>query len=464
MKVNEISPEVETMRQQSQRIMDIAAGGAVMRSKGIEYLPKFAVERDDDYDARVKMTWLFDGIGKAIEDTVGRIFDKPVELEAKEGDLYEWSQNIDLEGRDLSVFSRAVMENASKRGISFIMVEAPRRPEGPITKGQAKASNLRPFLVHLTLGDILGWKWETIDNAPALTQFRIMESVVTEAGEFGDKRGEQIRVLDLVEGRVYVRLFRKATEGKDKDKFVLFDEYATDMTRIMVAPLYTERTAFMQAKPPLDRLAELNIAHWQTQSDKASCLHKSLTPLLFMKGMSQAGEDGSVVVKSADYGFTAEAEHADLKWVEITGSGIERAEKQLENLEQQMRWQGLALLMERASGTTATGEANDEKKSTSKLAMWADALKDTLELVLDWMCELGGITAETTVVVNKEFGSLANVTMTDVRDMYNAGVITKQTYIIEAQRRGILSGDIDADDEAEQSGVVVDKPSDDGTV
>ena len=465
MNVHEVSPEVEAMRAASKRITDISAGGPVMRAAGAEYLPKFAVERDDDHKARIKLTWLFDGVGKAIEDTVGRIFDKPVELKEKEGEIYEWSQNVDLEGRDLSVFARSVMEDATKRGVSFIMVDAPRREDGPITKGEAKAQNLRPFLVHLTLDDILGWKWTAITNAPTLTQLRIMESAVTEEGEFGDKREDQIRVLELREGRVFVRIFRKSKDKADKDQFIEVDEYPTDMTAILVAPVYTERTAFMLAKPPLDRLAELNVAHWQTQSDKASCLHKSLTPLLMLKGMGQVGEDGAVAVKSADYGFTSEAEHADMKWVEISGSGIERAEKQLENLEQQMRWQGLALMMERASGTTATGEANDEKKATSKLAMWADGLKDALELVLGWMADLGGLgNVDTTVVVNTEFGSLAGVTMADVRDMYNAGVITKQTYILEAQRRGVISPDIDPNDEAELSEVIVDRPVPDGAV
>jgi DNA polymerase elongation subunit (family B) len=116
-----------------------------------------------------------------------------------------------------------------------------------------------------------------------------------------------------------------------------------------------------------------------------------------------------------------------------------------------MQWVGLQLIMSRAGSSTATGDAIDERKGNSRLAMWADNLKDALEIALDWMTQLGGFEADTTVNVNKDFSTLAHMTMADVRDMFVQRAITGQTYIREAQRRGVIAEDIDPTEEYEQA-------------
>jgi len=73
-----------------------------------------------------------------------------------------------------------------------------------------------------------------------------------------------------------------------------------------------------------------------------------------------------------------------------------------------------------------------------------------LEIALDWMADMGGIAADTNLVVHKEFSVMGHLSMADVRDMYNSGAISQETYINEAQRRGVLSEDIVAKDEVER--------------
>ena len=163
--VHEVSGEVQAMLNASAPIRDLVAGGAHMRKLRTKYLPKFAMENDEDYSARVESTWLFNGTKKARDDMAGRIFEKPVVLADQEGQIFEWCQNVDLEGRDLSNFADDAFKAAIEAGISFIMVDAPPRPGG-VTRGQAQALNLRPDMVHLPITSVLGWKWENIANAP----------------------------------------------------------------------------------------------------------------------------------------------------------------------------------------------------------------------------------------------------------------------------------------------------------
>ena len=448
MGVESVSSTVSKMLGEAEPVRDIIKGGAHMRSRGKVYLPKFPVESAEDYKARKDSTWLFNGVKKARDDISGRVFEKPVVLADQEGQLFEWCQNIDLEGRDLSNFAADVFKaSLGGPGISFIMADAPPRSEA-VTRGQADAMGLRPYLVGLSLEQVVGWKWELANNAPVLTQFRIMEEVEDETrDEYSDDTVQQIRVLSLEDGRVIVRLFRK----NDKDKWVQHgDDMPTDFPQIYVAPVYTGRTGFFTAEPPLAEIAELNLAHWRVQSDKSNCLHKSLSPLLFMKQMADLGDGGDVVVNSAGFGFTASSDNADMKWVEITGAGIEAGSNELEEIKDQMKQMGLQLISERIGVSTATGDSIDEGKTVTRIRMWADDLKDSIEIALGWMAEIGGIEADTEVVVSKDFGVLGNLPMSDVKDMYLSSVISKETYIKEAQRRGVLDESVNPDDEGER--------------
>jgi hypothetical protein len=457
------SHEVQEMLERSEPIRDLVKGGEHMRQLGEKYLPKFPQETDDDYQARKKSTWLFDGVGKTIEDLTGKVFEAPITLQETGTDLDVWAYNVDLETRDLSQFSRQVFEDAQRTGISFVMVDAPARPEG-LTRLQAQQGNYRPYFVHLRLEDIYGWKWQIIGNVPVLTQIRICEEISAEGDdEFNSDEVEQIRVLTLpteenrVTGNVFVRIYRK----NKKDDWVLVEEYGTEMTRIMVKPCDIGRTGFFEAKPVHSRLAEINLAHWRSQSDQANIMHHARAPMKFFHGYSK--EDLEGFTESAGYAFWSSNENAKAGVLEHSGAAIEAGRTELKDMEFQMQAMGLQLIVSRTGGSTATGDMIDEGKINSRLAAWADVLKDCLEQCFMWMAELGGIQVpEIVVSVNKDYAAnaMSHLDMQAIKDMHLAGVISRQTYINEAKRRNILSEDVDPELEAELvAEVQLDAPS-----
>lgn len=447
------SPEVAKMLEMSAPIRDLVKGGQHMRDMGERYLPKFPQETSADYEARKKSTWLFDGVGKTIEDLTGKVFEQPIVLQETGTDLDVWAYNVDLETRDLSQFARGVFEDAQRTGISFIMVDAPPRPAN-LTRAQAQAGNFRPYFVHLALEDVLGWKWQIVDNAPLLTQIRIMEKTSSEDDdEYSHAEDEQIRVLTLpvedgrVTGTVFVRIYRQ----NEKDDWVLADEYGTGMSRIMVKPCDIGRDGFFSAKPVHLRLAEINLAHWRSQSDQANIMHHARAPMKFFHGYTR--EDLESFAESAGYAFWSSNENAKVGVVEHSGAAIDAGRTELKDMEFQMQAMGLQLIVARSGSSTATGDMIDENKINSRLGAWADTLKDCLEQCFIWMAELGGIQAPDIVVsVNKDYAAnaMSHLDMDAISKMYLAGVVSKETYINEAKRRNILSEDIDPLDEAER--------------
>lgn len=433
----------------SQKGRALMGGTAAMRAAKTTYLPIFAKESQQAYDVRIASSWLFNGYRKTVKDMTGRIFSKPVELADADARLVDWCKNVDMQGRDLSSFARQVLEDAySGPGISYIMVDAPRR-DGTVTQAKARAENLRPFMVSLRAEDVLGWRAETRRNVTVLTQIRIMESVSEPdpTDEFETKVIAQVRVMDLLPGGVQTRLYRKAAKN---DIWIPHDEAQvnTELTEITVVPFYANRCAFFAGDPMMDDLADINIAHWQSQSDQRNILHYARVPILFGSGITDSEE----IVIGSNAAVMASDPGAKLVWVEHNGKAIEAGRQDLKDLEFQMETFGLQLLTARTNAQSATGEALDANKETSQLAMTADALQDALEQALQWMTIYGGTEGSPSVTVNKDFGVsfMGAQEMAVMLSAVKDGVLSRETVITELARRGMIRSEITADDEAER--------------
>jgi len=354
------SKAVAQMVEASARGRALMGGTQGMRRKSTTYLPKFTAESQETYDERLAMSWLFNGYKKAIRDMTGRVFRKPVELaDETPDDIAEWAKNIDLAGRDLSTFARDVFQDGLSAGIAYILVDAPARPE-QVTRAAVASMGLRPYLSHIRVEDVLGWRTELVSNVTVLAQLRLMESVTEQdpKDEFKSVEIDQVRVLDRMEaGGVMTRLYRKREGGHGE--YVLFAEPTiSDMDDITLVPFYANRTGFFTGEPMLDDLADCNIAHWQSQSDQRNVLHFARVPILFGSGR----QDDEPITISVGQMTTANDPAADLKWVEHSGKAIDAGRQDLKDLEFQMETLGLQLTVARVSSESATGAALDAEK------------------------------------------------------------------------------------------------------
>jgi len=441
----------ERMVTAGERIRALMGGTTAMREAGNKYLPKFTAETGETYNERLALSWLFNGTRKTVRDMTGRVFKKPVELAEDTPDVVkEWAQNIDLAGRDLSTFARQVFEDGMQAGVAYIMVDAPARPEA-VTRAQAQTMGLRPYMAHLRVEDVLGWRTEVVNNVTVLAQLRIMESVTEQdpKDEFADITVDQVRVLDRTEQGVMTRLYRKAKDAAGKDQWQLQDEPTfSGMFEITVVPFYANRCGFFEAEPLLDDLADVNIAHWQSQSDQRNILHFARVPILFGSGRA----DDEPITISVGQMTTAADPAADLKWVEHSGHAIAAGRRDLKDLEFQMETHGLQLLVARSE--SATGATLDAEKETSVLGMTADQMQDALEQALIWMAQYGGIDAAPSVTINKEFtvGMMTAQEMGVLLQAVQSGNMSRETFLRELARRGMVAADLDPDEEADRIG------------
>lgn len=439
----------------ARRLTDALMGGTeAIRQLRETYLPREVAELPAAYEVRLKRSFLFPGYAKTVRDMAGKVFARSIVIsDDVPPQLATAMENVDLSGRNLDVFAHQVFVDAIDAGISYILVDMDKAPvdeEGnprKLSVAQAKEMQRRPWAVHIKASQVLGWRTETVSGIERLTQFRFIERVTEVDGEFGEKAIEQVRVFSRSGETVRWQVYRQDSVG---NAWILYDQGDVSINEIAVCPVYTNRTGFMAGLPPMSQLAEVNLAHWQSQSDQRNILHVARVPILFGAGM----DDKEAVVIGAGTMIKARAADAKLSFVEHSGKAIEAGRQDLKDLEFQMQTLGLELLVPRPSGETATGVAVDQARMNTPLAMMAKALQDALEQMLGFMALYEGLPRDTgggSLVVNTDFGiSLGSATDgTILTEAVKNRIISRAQWIREMKRRAVLSEDVDPDAEAQ---------------
>lgn len=431
------SAEVEAMMPAWDLIGTLLGGTFAMRAAGQKYLPKMKAESDDAYKYRLSVSTLYG----AFKRTVGTLSGKPFSEPLAYGDdippqIRKHCDDIDLEGRNLHSFAHAVFENAIGLGLSHILVDYP--PTGGATKtvAQQRAIGARPYFVHVDPRNVLGWRAQRINGVRTLTQLRMLERVEEPAGAWGVQCIEQVRVLEPNAFQVY----RK----NEKSEWYLHEEGAVTIGCIPLATIYTGRTGFMTARPPLIDLAHLNVEHWQSASDQRNILHVARVPILFGAGFEETTE----IKVGVDSAVTHADPQAKLEYVEHSGKAISAGRQDLVDLEERMSVMGAELLVSKPGTKTATESAADTAEANSALAAMTRDMQDVLAQALyfaakwDKAGESGG-----TVKLHDGFATLEEFSVTDLLRARQIGVISSETVFAELQRRGLLDEALKWDDE-----------------
>lgn len=432
-------PVVSSMQIDWNLVDALRGGTRAMREAGQVYLPKRALEEPEDYQNRLQSATLFPAYSETLRSHVGRVFAKPVMVG---DDVPAWIRDevlpdVDMQGRNLHVFAADWFEDALNYGLSHVLIDAPMATEEVRTQADQRRAGLRPYLVQISPRRVLGWRF----NGSQLSQLRVQFSREEPDGEFGVRTVEQVRVYEP--GRV--RLYEL-----DRGGWQMRQEIATGLDFIPIVTLYTNRTAPMQASPPLRELAYLNVKHWQQQSSADTLLDTASVPLLTLIG---ADSDQQIVI-GGKYAVRLPRE-ADMKFVEHSGAAIGAGREALEALKEEMRQAGAKLLAPQGTGTKTAAQATEEAaRENSALGQMAQALEDALDEVLDmialWRRENDGGSIKVQPNLDPDWAPAESMGV--LINMRNAGALSDATLFAEAQRRGLIRDDIEWEDEQARVG------------
>lgn len=407
-------------------IEDLLQGTYGMRRKHRRYLPQEPRELDESYDNRLARSTCPPYYQRLERMLAGMLTRKPVRLNDTSDTIREQLFDVDLQGNDLNVWTHETARKLIRYGHVGTLVDAP-------------SDGGRPYWCTYTPRQILGWRTEQRDGAQQLIQLRLMESVVVPDGLYGEKAIEQVRVLTPGQYQIHQR--------QDDGEFKITDEGTTSLDVIPFAVAYGNRHGFMESRPPMEDIAELNLKTYQVQSDLDNQLHISAVPLLAFYGFPSSAEEVSAGPGEA-IAFPAEGR---AEYIEPQGRSFEAQFRRLEQLAAQINELGLsAVLGQKLSAETAEAKRIDRSQGDSTMMVIAQNVQDMIDNCLQWHAQfLGQNEAAGSCLVNRDFvGSrLEPQDVQSLLALYTAGTITQETLLQQLADGEILGDDFNVQDE-----------------
>jgi hypothetical protein len=351
---------------------------------------------------------------------------KPVRLVDTSDTITEQLFDVDLNGNDLNVWTYEAARKMVRYGHVGTLVDAP-------------ADGGRPYWVTYTPRQILGWRTEAKEGKQQLTMLRLQEVASEPDGLYGEKLVQQVRVLTPGEYEIH--------QKDEKGDFRVVDDGRTSLGSIPFSIAYSNRLGFMESRPPLEDIAELNLKTYQIQSDLDNQLHISAVPMLAFYGFPSSAEEVSAGPGEA-IAFPAEGR---AEYIEPGGTSFQYQFQRLEALAMQINELGLsAVLGQKLTAETAEAKRINRSQGDSTMMVIAQNMQDMIDNCLQLHAQyLGQNEAAGSSRVNRDFMGtrLDPQEINSLLQLYTAGTITQETLLQQLSDGEVLGDDFDVEEE-----------------
>lgn len=411
-------------------IEDLLQGTYGMRRKHRRYLPQEPRELDESYDNRLARSVVPPYYQRLERMLAGMLTRKPVKLQDVSDAIREQLFDVDMQGNDLNVWTYETARKLVRYGHIGCLVDAP-------------SNGGRPYWCTYTPRQILGYRTEQQDGAQRLTQLRLQETVLEADpdSKYGEKQIDQVRVLTPGQYQIHQR--------QDNGEYKVVDEGTTSLSEIPFSVAYSNRVGFMESRPPLEDIAELNLKSYQVQSDLDNQLHISAVPMLAFFGFPTSAEEVSAGPGEA-LAFPADGR---AEYVEPQGRSFDFQFKRLDQIAAQINELGLsAVLGQKLSAETAASKMIDRSQGDSTMMVIAQNVQDMIDNSLKFHAQfMGQQEAAGSCTVNRDFigARLEPADVNALLQLYTAGTITKETLLMQLSDGEVLGDDFDVQEEVD---------------
>jgi hypothetical protein len=409
-------------------IEDLLGGTYGIRRKHRRYLPQEPRELDESFDNRLARSVVPPYYQRLERMLAGMLTRKPVKLQDVSDAIREQLFDVDMQGNDLNVWTYETARKLVRYGHIGCLVDAP-------------SNGGRPYWCTYTPRQILGYRTEQQDGAQRLIQLRLQETVleVDPDSKYGEKQIDQVRVLTPGEYQIHQR--------QDNGEYKVVDEGTTSLAEIPFSVAYSNRVGYMESRPPLEDIAELNLKSYQVQSDLDNQLHISAVPMLALFGFPSSAEEVSAGPGEA-LAFPADGR---AEYIEPQGRSFDFQFKRLEQIALQINELGLsAVLGQKLSAETAASKMIDRSQGDSTMMVIAQNVQDMIDNCLRFHAQfMGQQEAAGSCTVNRDFigARLDPADVNALLQLYTAGTITKETLLQQLADGEVLGDDFDVQEE-----------------
>ena len=413
-------------------IEDLKEGSYKIKSKHRKYLFPEPRESTESYDARLNRSTVVPFMQRIEKMLAGMLMRKPVRLDDTSDLVREQLFDVDLEGNDLNIWLYQTARTVISFGHVGVLVDAPK-----------EGSKARPYWVTYKPSDILGWRTEIIDGVRELVQVRLLENVVEPDGLYGEKNITQIRVLE----RGRFQLHRKSEKT---GKFELYEEGEMSLKdKIPFSVAYSNRTGYFESRSPLYDIAELNLKHYQIQSDLDNILHISAVPNLVVYGFPNSDE-----ITTGPNEALSLPPDSRMEYVSPAADSYNAQFKRLEDIEKQINTLSLAAVLgQKLVGETAEAKRIDRSQNDSTMMVVAQQMQDLIDNCLKFHSEYLNESNAGSSFVNRDFVT-ARLEPQEIQaylQLFTTGSISQETLLNQLTAGEILGDDFDVEEEIEST-------------
>jgi len=430
-------------------IADLLGGTKTMRVSGKKWLPQQEAESTTAYDNRLRRSFLFEAYGDTIDKIAARPFKKAVTwTDGADERLEEVFKDVDKTGRHMTQFGYDLFVTGMRWGLTHIFTDFPtikrnaEDGEQPLSIAEERALGVRPVMVEISPLNLFFW---SVAEDKSLQEIRYFENSIVPDGDFGDK--ESKRIKRVMKDTFEVWELQKVKD-KNEESWVELKDLGGKNTagEIRLSTFYTDQEGDLVARPPLHKLAWMNLTHWQSYSDQRNLLNVARAGVLFGKGFTEDEIDEGVDVGPRSLVFSTNPE-ANLEWVEHSGDSIKVGQDDIEDIENKMTILGTEPMVITPPKETATGRSIDANNNESSVQAWIRrleaALNESAAFAAKWLkLELP---KDFSFDIFNDFGVVLR-SKDDLDFLLKARQtreISQQTFLEEIRRRGTISENID---------------------
>ena len=380
-----VRPEVQALAGARTRSRILIDGTDAVHAAGEAILPKWPGETDEFYDVRSTLTELFDAYGRTIEASVGMLFGSDPKIENMPPELDAFLADATGQGVSLVDVGRSGAHEILASGLAGILVDYPRVDAAGLSLRDVQEQQLRPYAVPVEAAQLLSWRTARRGARTYLTQLVLRESHEQPDGDFGVTVREQYRVFrhDLATDMITVAVYGVTEAAGVKGVEVVVPEAVVlGPKAIPFAPGYAMPPKVpLVARPPLDRLAHMNIGHYRVSADHRYMMSICHAPTIKIEGASDDEPPKVKIGPNTVWKLTGEQKGS---WMQAEPDALASSERTMERQQQQMGALGMAFLARDRSQTqeTATGRTLDAAAEHATLGSLGDGVAEMLRQAL----------------------------------------------------------------------------------
>ena len=456
----------------------IACGEAVR-----EYIETLPGHSDTEKELYRKKAYYLPAVPRTIDAFVGMIMNPVPKVTGAPKQLTDLLNDVTNNGEPLSRVASKVVREVVTSARMFALVDYPQADPGT-TKAQAEKLGHRPYVRLYPFEDFFNWTTENINGRQMLTHARLVETYSVEGvDEWDTYEEEQIRVLDIHEGRYRQRVYRRkdtaknrATDRASSRSMVLekmravaasassiasaadWEQYGDDIYPMRGGKHLEEIPGVVFGpdsldpaeldKPPLLEMADISISHLNNSASREWALMWCGAPTLVIAGEPATDADGKplpIKVGSSQAIVLGEGGNASL--LQMGSEAVGAIKDSMADKRTDMAAVGARILIDSGSSQISTETAHLERVGEhSVLAEIALSASDGLTKLIRHLAEWAGIKLQKTfgVVLNTDFvpTGLQSGELTEWVQALQSGALPLALFLDRLKSRGVAPADM----------------------